>query len=105
LQSRNQICTPRLEEPLLQVQAYDSSGKAVSGVEAVVTWEGGEEHFFTGLQPEKGLGYADFTLTPGVVYTLRLGEGGQAAGEITAAECTVGGERFWGAWLLTFKQQ
>ena len=32
-------------------------------VELVVTWDEGEDHFFTGLQPELGLGYGDFLMT------------------------------------------
>ncbi|MBI1865988.1 MAG: HD-GYP domain-containing protein, partial [Nitrospirae bacterium] len=43
-------------------------------IEIVVVWDAGEDHFFTGLKPELGQGYADFTMTEGVSYTLRLAE-------------------------------
>jgi len=99
------VCNPDLGQPLIQVQAYDAAGQGVAGVEVVVTWEGGENHFFTGLKPELGAGYADFTLTPGITYTLRLAQGGQPIPNLSAPECqNESGERYWGTWLLTFVQ-
>jgi hypothetical protein len=91
--------------PLIIVQTYDAAGQGVAGVEVVVNWDGGENRFFTGLKPELGLGYADFTMAPGVVYTLRLAEGGQIVPNLTPNECEASdGSRYWGSWLLTFQQ-
>lgn len=105
LESRERVCEARLPAPLVKVQALNANQEPMPGVEIIVTWDGGEEHFYTGLKPELGLGYADFTLTLDTVYTLRVGEGGQPITNLSAAECTtVSGERFWGAWLLTFVQ-
>jgi hypothetical protein len=74
-------------------------------VELIVTWQGGEDHFFTGLKPELGLGYADFTMTPGVEYTLQLGAGGEPVTDLKPAECqAAGGARYWGSWRLIFIQ-
>ena len=71
----------------------------------IVTWQDGEERFYTGLKPEKGAGYADFTPKAGLIYTLRLGEAGEPAGGINAVQCTApGGETYWGAWVLKFIQ-
>jgi hypothetical protein len=87
------------------VEVQDASGQPVPGIEVVVTWEGEEEHFFTGLKPELGLGYADFVMTPDVVYTLQLAAGGQPANDITAAKClSEDGDRYWGSWMLKFIQ-
>jgi hypothetical protein len=105
LDKRETICDQNLGEAQIQVETFDDQGQPVPGVEIVVTWEGGEEHFYTGLKPELGMGYADFTLTPGVSYNLRLAEGGQPITDLTAPECALsGGERYWGAWRLTFVQ-
>jgi hypothetical protein len=103
------VCNPSLAQPLIQVQTMDAAGQPVPGVEAIVAWTGEqgavEEHFFTGLKPELGLGYADFVMIPGVTYTLRMADGGQPVPDLTPAECEVeGGERYWGGWLLTFVQ-
>ena len=90
------VCNPELTQALLQVQVYDAAGQPVPGVEAVLNWDGGENRFFTGLKPEINPGYADYQMTPGVVYTLRLAEGGQIIPDLTPAECErVGGERYW----------
>ena len=99
------VCNPDLPQGLLQVQVYDAAGQPVPGVEAVLNWEGGENRFFTGLKPEINPGYADYQMTPGVVYTLRLAEGGQIIPNLTPAECErSGGERYWGALRLLFLQ-
>ena len=105
LKSEELSCNPAQGTPLIIVQAFDAAGQGVRGVEAVVNWEGDESHFFTGLKSELGMGYADFTMTPGVVYTLRLAEGGQTIPNLTAQECEAeGGERYWGSWRLVFIQ-
>ena len=105
LKDQTFICEPSLEEPLLIVLAESTTGQPLSGVEVIVNWEGGEDHFFSGLKPELGLGYADFAMTPGVVYSLRLADGGQPISDLTPAECeTPRGERYWGAWQLLFNR-
>jgi hypothetical protein len=90
---------------LIQVIAEDSPGEPLPGQEIITTWEGGEDYYFTGLKPELGLGYADFLMTPGVVYQVRMAGGGQTVPDITPAECeTQGGRRYWGSWLLVFSR-
>jgi hypothetical protein len=107
------VCDPQLaqtleqnqEQALIQVQVYDSAGQPVPGVEAIINWDGGENHFFTGLKPEINPGYSDYAMLPGVIYTLRLAEGGQIIPDLTPGECErSNGERYWGAWRLVFVQ-
>jgi hypothetical protein len=105
LKERNQICDPDLEDPQIQILVTDAGGNPVPGVEIIIQWDQEEENFFTGLKPEFGLGYADFTMTPDVVYTLHIADGGQLIQDLAAQECsTNNGERYWGSWLLTFTQ-
>jgi hypothetical protein len=90
---------------VLQVEAMGLFGQPAPGALVIVSWDDQEERFYTGLKPEKGLGYADFTLSPGVVYTVRVGEGGQPVPNLAAVECVrPGGGKYWGAWLLKFSQ-
>lgn len=97
------ICNASLSQPLVQVFANDSAGQAVPGVEILVSWEGGEDRFLTGLKPEFGLGYADFTMTPGELYTVQLTKSGEPITGIAAPDCEDGqGERYWGSWQVTF---
>lgn len=99
------MCNIDQPDPLIQVEVKDAGGQPIPGVELVVTWEQGEDHFFTGLQPELGVGYGDFLMTPNVVYSVHLADGGQEANDLTATECVAeDGSRYWGSWLLTFIQ-
>jgi hypothetical protein len=103
--SQEEICDQRLSAPLFQVKALDRFGLPAPGVLVIVSWKDGEERFYTGLKPEKGLGYADFSPSPGVVYSLRLGENSEGVIDLSALSCEdAGGEGFWGAWLLKFVQ-
>jgi hypothetical protein len=105
LQETRLVCNRNQPKPLIQVQIKDAAGQPVPSIELVVTWDGGEDHFFTGLQPELGLGYADFVMTPEVTYSIRLAAGGQAVDDLKAAECvSADSSRYWGSWFLTFIQ-
>lgn len=109
LQDQNLLCDTDPGAPLIVFNILDASGNPVPGMEIRVTWSGGEERFFTGLKPEFGLGYADFTMTPGVRYTIQLlpsaAAGGQPVNNLEASECETDGKRFWGVWKLNFVQR
>ncbi|HEY70418.1 MAG TPA: hypothetical protein G4O08_07540 [Anaerolineae bacterium] len=106
LQSREAICDPTTQQPLLQTIIYDTRGVPLPGIEVLVVWDTGQDHFFTGLKPELGLGYGDFTMSAGITYTLQIAGSSQWVTALTAEECEVdGGENSWGSWLLTFIQQ
>ncbi|NJD59022.1 MAG: hypothetical protein C3F13_17100 [Anaerolineales bacterium] len=103
LQNLQLVCNQDQNVPLIQVEVNDAAGQPVPGVEVVVSWEGGEDHFYTGLQPQLGLGYGDFGMTPGVVYSIQVSEGEQPVNDITPAECVAGDDsRYWGSWFLIF---
>jgi hypothetical protein len=105
LKENKLLCNLNQPDPLIQVEVQDSEGNPLPSIELVVTWDGGEDHFFTGLKSEISLGYADFQMTPEVVYSLRLENGGQPVNDLTAAECVADdGSRYWGSWMLTFIQ-
>ena len=48
----------------------NANGDQIPGVEVDIIWDSGFDHFFTGLKPDLGAGYGDFTMTGGVVFTL-----------------------------------
>lgn len=105
LQSNTFVCEADQPNPLIQVIAEDLTGDALGNQEVVVTWEGGQDYFFTGLKPELGKGYGDYLMTPGVVYQVRMAGGGQQVPDLAPAECeTSDGERYWGSWLLVFSR-
>jgi hypothetical protein len=105
LLSQEKLCDQPLNAPQVQIEALDRFNQPVPGVLVIASWAGKEERFFTGLKPEKGQGYADFTLTPGTLYTLRLGENGELVSDLAGLMCTpASGAPYWGAWLLKFVQ-
>ena len=98
------VCNPPLAQPMLLVQVEDEQGDGVPYSEVAVTWQGGEEHFYTGLKPELGQGYADFELEPEQSYSVRLVDSDAAAATITPEACPdASGTERWGAWLLTYR--
>jgi hypothetical protein len=105
LRERQFLCEPALTRPLIQVEVFDSAGQPVPGMGIFISWDGGQDRFFTGLKPERGLGYADFEMIPGISYTLRLSDGGQLVSDLRTSECTAtGGGQFWGSLYLRFAQ-
>lgn len=104
LDQRTLICNPDIVGPLLMVTTQDGD-QGIPGIEIILNWANGEEHFFTGLKPELGLGYADFAMTPDVTYTLRLADGSQLITDLLAEQCTAdNGKTIWGSWELIFIQ-
>jgi hypothetical protein len=105
LNSQESVCDPKLQPGLLQVNVENAAGKPVAGAEIIITWSGGEEHFFTGFKPELGNGYADYAMTPGLTYAIRLGDGSTSVTDLTAPSCkTEGGDPYWGGISLDFRQ-
>jgi len=105
LQETRMVCNINQPAPLIQVEIRDAAGQPVPSIEVSVTWNGGEDHFFTGLQPEMGLGYGDFVMTPDIAYSIHLKDGDQPVEDLTAAECTAeDNSRYWGSWYLVFVQ-
>jgi hypothetical protein len=103
LQSREFICDPSLPQPLLQASVRDAQGRQIPDVEVLVVWDTGQDHFFTGLKPELGLGYGDFTMTVGVVYAVQIAGNTELVTDLSPEECIGNGDATYpGSWLLTF---
>ena len=101
LKNQALVCEPVSQDSTIQIVVTNAAGEGVPGVEVIVQWPGGEEHFYTGLKPEMGLGYADFEMTPEQTYTLHIAEGGEPVA-LFVPECADGGQRYWGGWRLVF---
>jgi len=103
--AQDTVCDTAFPDGLLQVVVFNSSRRQVTGAKIIITWENGEDQFFTGLKPEVGNGYADFVMSPNVTYTLRLAVGSDVADGLIAPTCqTPSGETFLGGLKLTFQQ-
>jgi len=104
LQDQKLVCDLTSGEALIQVEVLDAARQPVPGIEIIVRWDGGEDHFFTGLHPQISLGYADFAMTPGVTYQVQLASGGQTVPDLVVTECEGDPGRYWGNWRLEFVQ-
>lgn len=103
--AQDTVCDATLPDGLLQVLVFNSSRRQIAGAKIIITWNSGEEQFFTGLKPEISHGYADYTMSPNIAYTVRLASGSDIASELTAPTCqTPSGETFIGGIKLTFQQ-
>ncbi|MBI5840261.1 MAG: hypothetical protein HZB19_09175 [Chloroflexi bacterium] len=105
LVGQDTVCDKTLSEALLQVMLMDARRRQVPGIEIVVTWNGGEDSFFTGFKPEVGDGYADYQMEAGIVYSVRVVQGGATVPNVSIPNCTdTDGQSYLGGILLTFQQ-
>lgn len=99
------VCQSPDAPPLLQVEVFDAAGDPVAGVEVQVISDDGQDHFFTGLKPELGLGYGDFEMDPERSYTVQLEQAGRPVADIRSESCEADdGSSYPGSVLLQFEQ-
>jgi len=99
------VCDPNLPEGLIQVIVFNSNRRQMPGVKIIVTWDSGEDEFYTGLKPELGNGYADFIMEPGRSYSVQLGLGSEISTDITTHTCQASeGGSFLGGYKINFQQ-
>lgn len=90
---------------VMQFLVINSRREQIPGVEIIVTWNQGEDRFFTGFKPELGNGYADFNMQRDTVYSIRIVTGGAFVTDIRAPVCSdPNGVEYPGGLLLTFQQ-
>ncbi len=103
--SQEIICDPESAQGLTQIQIQDRMGLPLAGVEVRVTSENGQQHVYSGLKPELGIGYADFVLSPGITYSLKVIPSSQVMDDLQIPECrSEGGHLYGGGYILVFGQ-
>ena len=99
------ICSKAYPVSQIMVEVLNQEGQPVPGEEITVTWPDGEDTFLTGMKPDIDPGYADFTMEPNVLYTLRIANSQQPLTDLKAPACTSdSGKPFWGSILVTYRQ-
>jgi hypothetical protein len=88
LLAQQQICDPDRPQPAIQVIVRDADGEDISGVEAMISWDGRESTIITGFKPELGVGYADLIIEPEVSYAVHLADGSEEVSGIRTSSCT-----------------
>jgi hypothetical protein len=102
LENQELLCDGVDTPPYLKIYVFDPNANPQAGVQ--LTLDSGEDvaELSTGLRPEMSAGYAEFILTPRVLYTLSI-NGFESTSGIQAAACqTEDGEPAWGSWQLLF---
>ena len=96
------ICDPLPKVSMIEIEVKDANGRPIPGVKIQLSQvNGGSETFYTGLYPEVNDGYANYVMTSGMEYALRVGEAGQLVSGIKIPAC-VGGSP--GSVYLLFQQ-
>lgn len=90
---------------LIEVYVQEPGQGEVPGMEIRVTWDGGEDHFFTGLKPERGLGYADFQMEANRTYTVDIPGRSPRSNPLTASQCfTENGQNSTTSYRVIFRR-
>lgn len=103
LLSQERVCDEQLPAPRIEVVTVDALLEPLPGVEVVVAWDGGSDRFFTGFQPDKGLGYGDFAMDPEASYSVSLVAGSPAISGLRVEPCPQSEGGLPGGWRLTFQ--
>jgi len=93
---------------MLRIYVRDTNGEGVPGVQIVVSWPEGEDHFYTGFKPAIDPGYADFEMQPGEVYEVHLvdknSDVAHNVGDVTDQTCPDLPEGKRPSWQLVFRK-
>ena len=105
LDEQKEVCNPSYSESLIQIEVFDNELNALPNTKIMVTWDGGQDIFYTGFYPEISLGYADFSMVPGTNYSIKVGDVGELIEGISSPQCTDdAGSPYWGSVYLRFNE-
>ncbi len=102
LASQESVCDR--QPPTMRFTLWNTKKAQAPGIEIVVTWNDGEDRFFSGFKPEMGEGYADFQMKADTLYNVRIANGGAFVADLSAPQCSANGETYLGSLSLTFQR-
>lgn len=103
LLNREPVCQPDAAVHRLEVITVDSTLEPLQAAEVIVIWDEGNDHFYTGFQPDREPGYGDFEMEPGVEYTVMMADGSQLVTGLGITACDESEGGLSGGWRLTFQ--
>ncbi len=103
LLKKEKICTPGEPMEKIEVVILDSLLEPLPGIEVLVTWDGGQDHFFTGFKPELGLGFGDVSIEPGITYMVSIAGDSRVVGDLRLEACDSLAGDYPGGWRLLFQ--
>lgn len=99
LLNQERLCDT-VSAPRIEVTTFDALLTELPGVEILVRWEAGKDRFFTGFKPDRGPGYGDFTMEPGISYSVQIAAGSSEVSGLRIEPCPNGVD---GGWRLSFQ--
>jgi hypothetical protein len=103
LLGQERVCDDAAPAPRIEVVVVDAFLQPLPGVEVIVEWDEGTDHFFTGFIPEQGLGYGDFLMSPEVSYSVFVEEGSPVVSGLRIEDCEADEGGLPGGWRLSFQ--
>jgi len=102
-------CNDEPETAHLRVLVRDSRGRDLPNVGIQIHWANGDEMIYTGLKPERGVGYADFEAAPGTYSVTILNAQSVTVSDLVIGEAPANCKADRGAtprgWKLVFQQK
>jgi hypothetical protein len=110
LVERTQLnCTDEPAEAFLRFLVRDSNGKDLPNVGIQVLWPEGDETLYTGLKPERGLGYADLEVATGTYQVTLLNAASDPIPDLSIgprpANCQADGNATPRGWRIVLQQK
>jgi hypothetical protein len=88
-----------------RVTVFNSNQRQLAGVRIIITWDAGEEQFFTGSQTRTWQRICRLHHDPNITYTFNWHWAATLPQDLVAPTCqTPGGESLLGGIKLTFQQ-
>jgi len=84
----------------LEVETLDANADPLPGVKTAVSWQNGNDNFFTGFKPSLGEAVGDFVMVEGIAYAVMLPDGSPEVSGLRLELCENGR---LGGWRLVFQ--
>ncbi len=96
------FCDPK-KPGVIEVLVQDSDSTGLPAIHVQVTYAGGKDDFFTGLEAERGPGFADFQMSAGNSYTVTLPGLSEVSRPLDAGPCNVAASDGGGKSVISYR--
>ncbi len=90
LAEQEELCKSSEDSGLLIIDIVDEEGNSMPGVRINVSWDEGQDTFFTGLYPDENPGFANFEMQQGIIYDLQVGDSEEIIRNLSIPPCRKG---------------
>jgi hypothetical protein len=102
-------CVEEAETAHLRIMVRDPEGSDLPNIPIEIRWPNGDDTIYTGLKPERGVGYADYEVSPDTFSVTILGARSDTASNLhvgaAPTDCRADRGTTTRGWRLIFQQQ